>query len=146
MSGDDTRYTGRCLCGQVRYEFTGPPSGVDYCHCDSCRRNCSAPVTAFIEVPRDRFKFTGAQPKTFDSSPGIRRLFCGECGSPVAYDGDWDTKCIHLYLVALDEPEAFAPKSHVFVAERLSWFEMNDKLPHYPGSSTNTEPMENKSI
>lgn len=137
-----TKHTGRCLCGDVRYEFEGEPAGVDYCHCDSCRRNCSAPITTFVEVPREKFAFTATSPKSYESSKGIRRLFCGNCGSPVAYDGDWDEANIHLYLVALDDPESFAPAKHVFAAEKLSWFEMNDRLPHYPGSSTDTEPMQ----
>ncbi|MGI9406729.1 MAG: GFA family protein [Hyphomicrobiaceae bacterium] len=136
-----TTTTGRCLCGEVTYSFTGQPSGVDYCHCDSCRRNCSAPVTAFVEVPRENFSFTGETPKIYESSPGIRRLFCGNCGAPVAYDADWDKTDIHLYLAAFDDPEAFAPAAHVFAGEQLSWFETSDRLPRYEGSMIGNEPV-----
>jgi len=137
-----TTTTGRCLCGGVTYAFDGPPSGVDYCHCDSCRRNCSAPVTAFVEVPRGKFRFTGTQPKAYESSPGIRRLFCDKCGSPVAYDGDWDANDIHLYLATLDNPESFTPTHHVFAKERLPWFDVDDDLPRFAETSLNATPME----
>lgn len=134
-----TGQTGRCLCGAVRYSFDGAPSGVDYCHCDSCRRNCSAPVTVFVEVPRTAFRFTGQAPKVYESSPGTRRLFCGTCGSPMAYDADWDTTDIHLYLATLDDPLAYQPTYHVFTAERLAWFDVKDDLPRHAGSSLESE-------
>ncbi|MEO0618201.1 MAG: GFA family protein [Pseudomonadota bacterium] len=137
----DKTTTGRCLCGAISFQFTGPPSGVDYCHCDSCRRNCSAPLTAFIEVPRDNFSFSGDTPKIYESSPGIRRLFCGACGSPLAYDADWDKTDIHLYVASLDDPDAFPPSAHVFSNEQLSWFEVADELPRYAGSMIDEQPI-----
>ncbi len=30
---------GRCMCGDIRYEFTGPMLDTVHCHCESCRRN-----------------------------------------------------------------------------------------------------------
>ena len=39
MTTTDTPVTGRCLCGDVRYQFTGAPVKVLHCHCDSCRRH-----------------------------------------------------------------------------------------------------------
>jgi len=56
-----TRETGGgCACGAVRYRVTGPLRPVIACHCESCRRNCPAPVTAFLAVHRDAFRWTGA--------------------------------------------------------------------------------------
>ena len=141
-----TKHTGRCLCGDVTYSFEGDPAGVCHCHCEGCRRNCSAAVVTFVEAPRANFEFTGAAPKTYVSSPGVRRLFCGTCGSPVAYDADWDEANIHLYLAALDDPEAFQPTLHVFVAEKLSWFDVKDQLPRYEGSSIDAEPVPEETI
>ena len=69
--------SGRCLCGAVTYSFEGAPRWQAYCHCESCRRTCSAPVTAFFGVDRGAFRWTGAQPAVYASSPGVRRLFCG---------------------------------------------------------------------
>lgn len=44
--------TGRCLCRAIRYECTGEPILIAHCHCKSCRRQTSSPVTTFILVPR----------------------------------------------------------------------------------------------
>jgi len=71
-------------------------------------------------------------------------MFCGTCGSPVAYDADWDKTDIHFYLAALDDPEAFTPAKHVLTSEQLSWFETSDHLPRYAAGSTNAEPIRSK--
>ncbi|MEL6287361.1 MAG: GFA family protein [Pseudomonadota bacterium] len=138
--GTDDTTTGRCLCGDVTYAFTGPASSSYYCHCETCRRQCSAPVTAFVNVPRRNFRFTGTAPAAFQSSPGIKRLFCGRSGSPFAYDGDWDEEEIHLYLGTLDDPSAIVPDQHVFEGERLAWFDTTDDTPRYAGSSLTGSP------
>jgi hypothetical protein len=125
---------GHCLCGAVTFEFGGSPRWSAYCHCESCRRNCSAPVTAFFGVDRGDFRWTGAAPAAYESSPGVRRLFCGRCGTPMAYDADRDARNIHLYAASLDDPHAYRPTAHVFSAERLPWFAVADDLPRHEGS------------
>src|SRR3546814_18613418 len=79
---------GRFLCGEVTYECDVAENWRAYCHCESCRRNTSSPVTAFFGVSRSAFRFTGKAPAVYASSPGVRRLFCGRCGSPMAYETD----------------------------------------------------------
>jgi hypothetical protein len=123
---------GRCLCGAVRYEYSGPENWRAYCHCESCRRNTASPVTAFLGVPCPAFRYTGAAPKIYHSSPGVRRSFCADCGTPMAYESDRFPGEIHLYAASLENPEDYAPQSHVHCAERLSWFEVKDDLPRYP--------------
>lgn len=126
---------GRCLCGEVTYEFSGAERWRAYCHCESCRRNTSSPVTAFFGVPRGAFRFTGRAPAAYVSSPGVRRLFCGRCGSPMAYESDRWPDEIHLYAASLDDPEAYRPQAHVHVAEQLPWFDVKDDLPRHPHSA-----------
>lgn len=126
---------GHCLCGDVTYRYSGAENWRAYCHCESCRRNTSSPATAFFGVPRDAFAFTGKAPAVYESSPGVRRLFCGRCGSPMAYDSDRYPDEIHLYAASLDDPENYRPQGHVFCRERLPWFDVRDDLPRHPGSS-----------
>lgn len=125
---------GRCLCGAVRFEYDGAPLWSAHCHCESCRRATSSPVTTYIGVPRDRARFTGAEPAVYRSSPGVERLFCPTCGSPVAYRAERWPDEIHFFAASLDDPTQVTPQAHVFHAERLSWFETADDLPRYPGT------------
>ncbi|MEQ8355200.1 MAG: GFA family protein [Kiloniellaceae bacterium] len=131
-----TTKTGRCLCGDVTFEYSGTENWRAYCHCESCRRNTSSPVTAFLGVPRGNCRFTGTPAKIFESSPGVRRLFCGRCGSPMAFDADRYPDEIHLYAASLDDPAGYVPEVHVHSAERLPWFDVKDSLRRYPGSGS----------
>lgn len=130
---------GRCLCGAVTYEFTSKPNWTAHCHCESCRRNTSSPMTSFLGVDRDKAKFSGEATKVYESSPGVRRHFCGDCGSPVAYDADAYAHEIHFYLAALEDPEKFEPRSHVFAAEQLPWLHLGDDLPKFQGNAEDSD-------
>lgn len=130
---------GRCLCGAVTYEYSGPESWGGHCHCESCRRNTSSPFTTFFGVPRNAFRFTGKKPAVYESSPGIRRPFCADCGTPMAYDADDDPDDIHLYAASLEEPADFAPQFHVHYAEKLPWIDLNDDLPRYEHGSNDED-------
>ena len=44
LKGNDAMTTGRCLCGAIQYEYSGAPTLVVHCHCESCRRQTSSPV------------------------------------------------------------------------------------------------------
>ncbi len=134
--------TGRCLCGHIRYRFEGEPSWVAHCHCESCRRQTSSAVATFVGVRRDRVVFTSGAPAVYQSSPGVDRSFCPRCGAPIAYENEaafpGET---HLYIGTLDHPERFAPASHVFTDEQLSWFEVVDDLPRFGESGRNAQPL-----
>jgi len=122
---------GHCLCRAVTWEYRGEPNWVAHCHCESCRRTCSAGVVTFVGVPQSAFRMTGAAPKIHESSPGVRRLFCGVCGSPVAYDADSYAHEIHLYAAGHEDPAALKPQAHVFHREALPWMDLNDGLKRF---------------
>jgi len=122
---------GRCFCGAVSYEFRGPENWVAHCHCESCRRNTSSPFTTFVGVPRAAYRFTGIAPAIYTSSPGVRRLFCPKCGSPVAFDADSYPDEIHFYLAALEDASGLAPVQHGFAGEKVPWITLGDDLPKY---------------
>ena len=135
--------SGRCLCGSVIFTYTGPQSWACYCHCDDCRRNCAAPVVAFIGVRLDGFRWqietgnvqTDDAPKFYASSPGVKRYFCHNCGTPMAFQADHYDGEIHLYAPTLDNPSQFVPLFHVHYQEKLPWLHLGDDLPHYAASA-----------
>jgi len=122
---------GHCHCGSVRWQSDGPVAWSCYCHCADCRRNCAAPVTAFFGVPHDSLQWVGDTPNVYNSSKGIERLFCGKCGTQMAYRNASDTANIHLYIATLDNPETQPPASHVFHAHHLPWLKIDDDLPRF---------------
>ena len=72
--------TGGCMCGAVRYEAVGEALDIGYCHCHSCRRHTGAPVVTFVVFEADNVHFTGRERRIYESSPGVARAFCGQCG------------------------------------------------------------------
>jgi len=127
---------GRCLCEEITFAYEGAPRWVAHCHCESCRRNCSAAFTTFIGVLRNETHWTGGAPQVYRSSPGVERLFCGRCGSPMAYRGEQWPDEIHFYAASLEDPEAVTPSAHVYHAEKLSWVHLGDDLKRFEGSGT----------
>jgi hypothetical protein len=127
---------GRCLCGQVTFEFSGSPLWCGHCHCDSCRRATASPFTTWIGVSRADCKFTNAAPSIYNSSPGVWRSFCAHCGSPISFESERWPDETHLYAALLEHPEDAAPQFHVHVAEKLPWITLGDDLPQYARSSS----------
>jgi hypothetical protein len=86
-------------------------------------------------------QFVAGERKVYRSTPGVRRSFCPECGTPLTWEGNWGGRTsIELHLNTFDQSDTFVPDRHVFYAERLKWFEVADRLPRYLGSSVDVEP------
>lgn len=119
---------GHCLCGKTRFEFDGDMTWQGHCHCETCRRNCSAPFTSFFGVPRAAYRWTGDPPGIYQSTEGVCRHFCKNCGTPMAYDGDRDKIDIHFYAASLGDPSKFTPTTHFHYDEKLPWVIIHDTL------------------
>ena len=81
--------SGHCLCRNVHYRFGSPRTWACFCHCEECRRNCAAPIVAYIGVPLEGFRWQvgeqeGTEPAFYPSSQGVKRFFCNQCGTPMA--------------------------------------------------------------
>ncbi len=133
---------GHCLCGDIVFECDANPKWTVHCHCETCRRANSAPVTTWSCVPLQSFRFKQGTPRYFNSSPGVRRGFCGNCGSPLVYQNERWPGEIHYCAVALADSSQVTPGRHVFVAEQLPWFETADDLPRFAATSVGgTQPV-----
>lgn len=114
------RFTGGCLCGDVRVEACGLPYRVGVCHCLDCRKHHGALFYAAAIFPAAAVNITGS---TRDYAG---RCFCPQCGSSVfARSGDE----VELNLGALDAPDQLVPTYECWTVRRESW------LPPFPVSS-----------
>ena len=120
----EPEHTGRCLCGAVRYRALGAPKWIANCHCASCRRATGAPMATFAGFPAERFSYLAGAPVGFHSSPGVTRSFCGQCGTPLTYEGARWPGEVHVLVGTLDRPEDFAPTHDAFVEEQLPWLHL----------------------
>lgn len=130
-----TMLEGGCLCGNIRYQATGKPVWIGYCHCQKCRQATGAAAVTHVGFTESDITFVKGNQKVFESSPGVRRGFCPDCGAPLTYDGDRFPNYIQLYLGTFDEPDELLPQAHVHMAEKVSWYEVSDELPRFSGSA-----------
>src|SRR5919204_4320895 len=94
------RFTGGCLCGNVRIVASGLPYRVGLCHCLDCRKHHGALFSAAAIFPEDSVAIDG-DVRDYDG-----RSFCPRCGSSVfARSGDE----IEVHVGALDKPDQLAP-------------------------------------
>ena len=104
---------GHCLCGAVRWQTDGSQKWAAFCHCESCRRNCAAPVAAFFGVADGHYDWAGDAPAIYHHSPDTTRFFCKNCGTPMAYRADRFPNEIHFYAASMEQPQNFVPTFHV---------------------------------
>ena len=126
--------SGFCLCKRTSWVYYGDQTWACFCHCDDCRRNCGAPVVAWLDVPLENFDWTGEKPSTFESSKGVYRHFCSTCGSPIGFEADHYPSGMHLYAASLEQPEKFKPTFHVNSQSRLPWLQLTDELEKFDGT------------
>lgn len=129
---------GRCMCGDLRYEFTGPVLETPHCHCESCRRHSSSPFSTFIVIDKKSFRYTRGEPVLYRSSPGVERTHCGRCGAPISYENAQE---FALYACTLENLAAVKPDRHLMVGEMLPWLEFADDLPCYEKGSHGKTPI-----
>jgi hypothetical protein len=126
---------GHCQCRNIEYEFTGEPKWVMHCHCESCRRAVSSAVATYVGVRLEQFSYLKGEPTYYESSPGVKRYFCTNCGSPMAYAGARWPGEVHLFHGTLADPSQWPPTGHAHVTEQVEWFEINDHLPRYAATA-----------
>lgn len=139
--GSERRTAGGCMCGAVRFEALGEPIIVAHCHCNSCRRHTGAPLVTLVSFEAGQVTFTKGERRIYESSPGVKRAFCGDCGATLAWESNpRGHSLIEFHIGTLDEPNALPPSIHVFHGERLAWFDTADRLPRYEAGRHGTEP------
>ena len=111
------RFTGGCLCGNVRISASGPPYRVGVCHCLDCRKHHGALFYAAGIFPQEAVTIEG------ETSKYAGRHFCPLCGSSVFARSEDD---IEVYLGSLDAPDQLTPTYECWTVRRESW------LPPFP--------------
>ena len=115
--------TGGCQCGTVRFRAKqlGRPS---ICHCRMCQKAFGSFFGPLVTA-KDAI-WTRGEPKWFQSSNRARRAFCGECGTPLAYETKYG---LELAIGAFDDPTVAAPVIQVNMTDKLPFFDGLTSLP-----------------
>ncbi len=125
---------GSCLCGAVRYAVAGALRPVVACHCRQCRKTSGHHVAA-TAAPRGAVSIedSGAL-RWFESSPGVRRGFCGVCGANLFWDKA-AAPTLSIFAGALDDAPGLRMAGHIFCADKGGYYVIADGLPQAPGDA-----------
>jgi hypothetical protein len=122
---------GGCLCGAIRFRVSAEPVVTALCHCSLCRRAAGAPLMAWAMFAENAFALERGELAIYASSPGVRRGFCGRCGTTLSFAADFMPGLIDLTIASFDEPERLPPALHMWESKRISWIQLDDDLPRY---------------
>ncbi len=133
-----SHHEGGCLCGAVRYQIGEPARFSSICHCRDCQRATGSPVSGFVGVALENFALLAGEQAIYESSPGVRRGFCRQCGTSLTYAGDpWPGE-IHIYTATLDDPTVLPPSVHSMMTDNVTWFVTDDDLLQRSGFGSKT--------
>jgi hypothetical protein len=117
--------SGHCLCKAVTYTVDiEQPLATGYDHCDDCQRQSGSTYSLVAIVPKDLLKLNGPT-KTYTSNGSsgqpVHRVFCGECGSPIAHDPEAAPPIIALKAGTFDTEikKTLKPDTEIWTASKL---------------------------
>lgn len=115
--------TGRCECGQVRFEAEEPITDFSHCYCSQCRRLHGAAFATFAGVGKSGFRYTAGADvvKIYASSHDHRRVFCSHCGSNILVALTGDPDMLYLAMGVIDGDPTLPEQYHIFTGSKAPW-------------------------
>ena len=127
-------YTGRCYCGDLHYEFTGPIHSQILCHCRECQYLSGGAANTSVVISEDAFKWTKGTPSIFERSDlddPRTRYFCGKCGTHICVKSPPRPGMLVLKIGSLDDHSWFKPESAIFCIDKQPYHILPEDLPSY---------------
>lgn len=127
MANPSEVHEGGCMCGTVRYRLHGPVTYSAHCHCRSCQRAVGAGYVTYTAVAPENFEVIEGELSIFNSSPGVRRGFCNNCGTSLSYSGD-DWTDYAIMSATLDDPTVAVPTTNAYTKDKQPWVALDETL------------------
>jgi hypothetical protein len=129
--------SGSCLCGAVKFEFSGEMTPIQYCHAKRCRKSSGAASAVEALAPVDGFTWVSGEDNLtrfeaplMDSPPAYRKAFCSTCGSPMPERLE-GLPFMFINPGVLDDDPGSRPFRHAFTGQKACWHEIADQLPQH---------------
>lgn len=124
---------GSCLCGEIAYEITQLDSPIEHCSCRYCRKAHAAAFNTAACVRREHFRWLKGVERlsAYESSPGKRRYFCGNCGTQLIAERK-GLDAIVLRVATLDEDPGQVPAHRIWASDEVPWLAYGPDIVAYP--------------
>lgn len=131
----DTRITGGCACGAVRFEAAAAPVLQAICHCADCRAATGADFTTTAFFPATALTVSGSvEARAFVAASGAAtaRERCADCGAWLFDRSEGFPALVGVMAPGedrrFDPPFAPAPTLHMWVASKAPGVVIDDDL------------------
>jgi len=124
---------GHCLCGAVTYTIDAEaPLFTGYDHCDDCQRQSGSSYSLVSVCHKKDVKIEGPTKSwagVGSSGKPVHRIFCSECGSPIAHDPESMPDIIAMKAGTFDTEikRNLKPDTEIFIQSKLPF--VQEKLP-----------------
>ena len=130
----NTMIQGSCLCGEIRFEMDPEAIALfNQCYCTLCRKNTGTSHTSQLAVAKDSFAWLAGENeiKTYESSPGNFRAFCGICGSRLP---QYHTRGVFVSVPAglLNTFPNIQPEISIHVQSKAPWDKLDPEIVSIP--------------
>jgi len=123
---------GGCQCGAIRYEISGEPDLVYYCHCHDCQKSTGSAFHCGLMLNKKIFKLLSGEPKGHtklaDSGNEMTREFCPECGSPLFTHDSGAPNFIVVKAGSLDDPARVTPNVELWTHSKVPWAKIKEGI------------------
>ena len=129
------KYSGGCLCGEIKYEIDGEPALVGNCHCDDCRRLTGSAFATNVFFKDEDIKLVKGVPKTFehiaDSGNKMVKEFCGSCGGHLFGTNSGRPGMKLVKIGSFDDIGSIRPGVSVYVSKALPFVVITDDTKNF---------------
>lgn len=127
------KYSGSCLCGQVRFEVEGNFDSFFLCHCGYCRKDTGSAHAANLFTSTASLKWLSGQNRVTEFHlPNTQhtKCFCSICGSALPYR-QANGALLVVPAGSLDSEVCIRPNAHIFTSSRANWDKELEMLPSF---------------
>jgi hypothetical protein len=134
----ESKLTGRCLCGAIRYESFEEPRLTVNCYCRDCQRSSGCAYVPRLYFSRSAVTIRGDvtyYEVVADSGDRFSRGFCSVCGSTPLGLSTRYPDLIAIRAGSLNRPEKYEPSMNIFTSDAPPWDAMNEDIPAFARDS-----------
>jgi hypothetical protein len=145
MSGLDLPMTGGCLCGEVRFEVSGPPVVGFGCCCSECQRASGSAFSLSVLVMAADFRLTRGEPRLWmrpgPSGRPSAQFTCPTCSARTHARPGYSDAVVSIRAGALDQAREITPAAFFWMREAPAWFSLPEGVLAYETQVPDLEPV-----
>ena len=115
---------------KISIRIDGELGPIVFCHCANCRKATASAFNVAAPVAKaDYHLLTGEESLAEnESSPGVYRVFCRGCGSPLFSTNAEEPDVVRIRVGIIDGTLRARPSAHYYVGQMANWWRIDDHL------------------